>query len=234
MSAPDYRSEIPTLLRRVGYPIGPTEIARRLGDSASLSYVNKILPSLVEEGAVTQLGRGKYSSPRDNPGVLTDQASGYGESAVEYAADDTDIYRVPMLAVEVVAGESFDITTEHVTGYIPFSVEYCYQRFGLHPRHVRVVTITGTSMLPTLKPGDLVAMAVVQPDEPPRDDHVFVLFGPIPWGGTLVKRLRFRPGGLNVVSDAEPEEPVWSGTFNEFRKTYRLVARQLEIVGSAF
>lgn len=70
------------------------------------------------------------------------------------------------------------------------------------PARVKLLTVRGDSMTPTIRHGDVVFVDLE--DRRPEDGCLFAI---VLHGLTLVKRLEFRTDGVHIVSLAHPERP---------------------------
>ena len=105
-----------------------------------------------------------------------------------HIVDEATLVRIDHVNVEVSAGDGAHVDIEEVTGSTFHPAWYVRERFGVEPDRVKTVRVHGTSMVPTLMPGQEVEVVLMRPGERPLHGGVYVLRGP---HGLLVKRLFF-------------------------------------------
>jgi phage repressor protein C with HTH and peptisase S24 domain len=113
---------------------------------------------------------------------------------------------VPVYDVEASAGAGLVAPDHEVIAYrLELPADYLSGLTSTPPSLLRVIRVKGTSMLPTLKPGDLVML------DPTKNsltyDGLFVLDVD---GAILVKRVGrgSRAGTVNIISDSREQPPV--------------------------
>ena len=134
---------------------------------------------------------------------------GLGEDASAVAdrqdGDERTYALIPVYDVEASAGPGLVAPeTEAVAYRLELPADYIASLTDSHPRHLQVISVKGVSMLPTLKPGDLVMIDRAKTSL--TYDGLFVLDID---GAILVKRIGRspRPGFVTVISDNDREQP---------------------------
>jgi phage repressor protein C with HTH and peptisase S24 domain len=137
------------------------------------------------------------------------------------------LVRIDAVNVLAAAGDGHDVDIEAVDGAIYLPERVALDLFGAPAERVKRITVSGTSMLPTLQPGQRIYVVLLRDGEEPADGAVYVLRGP---QGVLVKRLRFESvvnGSadyfVTLVSD-NPEFPPARYPMEVFYRDFTVVA----------
>jgi len=119
------------------------------------------------------------------------------ESAAPYRLND--LVCVPLYNVAAAAGYGAEVPTEQVMDVLAFRREWVRAELGVDPAQLAVISVTGDSMEPTLRAGDL---AVIDRREsmPAHDGLYVVRIG----NGLVVKRVQLLPGGALVLRSEHP------------------------------
>lgn len=110
---------------------------------------------------------------------------------------------IPVYNVEASAGTGLVPPDHEAIAYrLELPADYLATLTDSHPRHLQVISVKGISMLPTLKPGDLVMIDRAKTSL--AFDGLFVIDID---GAILVKRIgrSTRKGFVNVISDNEDQ-----------------------------
>jgi phage repressor protein C with HTH and peptisase S24 domain len=75
--------------------------------------------------------------------------------------------RIPLINLQVGAGNGYEVTTEEVCEYLTLPRRLIATERGLNPKSLQAVTVMGDSMAPEFNPGDMVFLDVekTQPGE---------------------------------------------------------------------
>ncbi|MEM1055143.1 MAG: S24 family peptidase [Bacteroidota bacterium] len=101
---------------------------------------------------------------------------------------------------------------------------FCRSEYGVSSERLRLIRVSGDSMVPALLPGQRALIAVLPPGAPLRDGQIYVIDGP---GGVLVKRLYLTPDHVTVHSD-NPTAPTYNVALETWNHEYHLRAVVLE------
>jgi phage repressor protein C with HTH and peptisase S24 domain len=137
---------------------------------------------------------------------------------------DSEAITIEEVDVEVAAGDGAEVALERVSGEVTMPDWYIRTEYGMDPERLRFVRARGSSMEPTIMPGQRMLVGLWQ-GETLRDGWVYVIYGP---GGLQVKRLFIEPGNIRIWSD-NPEAPRFKVPLRTFTREYRIVAVALEI-----
>ena len=146
--------------------------------------------------------------------------------------DALGLCRVENTNVRVSAGPGSEVHFEEAEGYTLFEKSYIRQQYGVRPERLKRITIVGTSMKPTLEPGEKAIVVLLNGDEKPMDGAIYVIHGPT---GLQIKRLYFdvetkEIDGEEVTSyyvriwSDNPEEGRHRVPLEVFEQDYRLIA----------
>lgn len=119
--------------------------------------------------------------------------------------EDEDLVPIYHVTVSVDAGPGAEVEFEEVDGETWLPAWYVWQTFGVSPDRVKRVRVHGTSMRPTIEPGELVYVVMMERGQQPMDGGVYVLRGP---HGILIKRLFFDAEVYDPGGDGEAAEAV--------------------------
>lgn len=187
-------------------------IAEATGMPADELLSGKVLPPSQSDGG---------------PGLPPDVAA--DESRVEPLDAAGPLVRIDSVNVTASAGDGDEVDIEVVDGHVFFPEAVARDLFGAPAERVKRITISGTSMLPTLQPGQRAYVVLMQPWEEPADGAVYVIRGP---QGILIKRLHFEADNLGdgapsyyvrVASD-NPEFADSRFPLEVFRRDFVVVA----------
>ena len=81
---------------------------------------------------------------------------------------------IPLASVSASAGDGTEVFEEEIADYISYNRSWIQQQIGIDPDRLAVISVTGTSMHPTLLPGDRLLVARHN-GEPIRDSAAYVL-----------------------------------------------------------
>jgi phage repressor protein C with HTH and peptisase S24 domain len=117
-------------------------------------------------------------------------------SAIERPPIPGDVAQVPLYFAEASAGGGAIAETEEIKEYIQFKASWIRGDLRAVPANLFMLKVTGDSMEPTLRAGDLL---LVDKAEQLRDSGIYVVrIGDF----TLVKRIKIAPGPkLLIISD---------------------------------
>lgn len=114
-----------------------------------------------------------------------------------------DFVVVPQYDVEASAGAGALNGTETTAGGLSFSRQWLTKR-GLNPSTLKVIHVSGESMLPRLSDGDKVLVDIS--DTTPKSGRAYVL---LQGEELLVKHCQLLPDGLLRVSSANSDYPTY-------------------------
>lgn len=123
-----------------------------------------------------------------------------GQKAAE---SDNEFVIVDQYNVAASAGHGAINSGEESTGGLSFSRKWLTKR-GLIPSNLKVINVSGESMLPRLSDGDKVLVDVS--DTIPKSGRAYVL---LQGDELLVKYCQLLPDGLLRVSSANPDYPTY-------------------------
>jgi len=136
-----------------------------------------------------------------------------------------DIVSVASVKVEAAMGGGSIVSEENPDKPYFFRASWLRDRLNVSSNDLRIITVRGDSMQPTLFDGDIVLVNVTQ--KQPTPPGVFVLFDGV---GLVVKRLEFVPdmGVVRIISD-NPQYSQYKRSPNEINIIGRVVwfAREL-------
>lgn len=117
--------------------------------------------------------------------------------ATSYDLGDTPgtFARIPLYDVKASAGNGATVNTEDVIDSLAFKNEWIHNELHVNPAHLYLIYVEGESMVPSLRPGDVIL--VDHSDNTAKRDGVYVLRMD---GALLVKRLQRLPGAIIKVS----------------------------------
>lgn len=117
--------------------------------------------------------------------------------------DNDEFVVVDQYNVAASAGHGAVNGDEESTGGLSFSRKWLKKR-GLNPANLKVINVSGESMLPRLSDGDKVLVDVN--DTAPKSGRAYVL---LQGEELLVKHCQLLPDGLLRVSSANPDYPTY-------------------------
>lgn len=125
----------------------------------------------------------------------------YTESDVAQPPSASEFVMLPLASVSASAGPGEEAFHEEVAGYVGYSRTQMRRETGMDPAQMVILVISGSSMLPTLTPGDRLIVARYQ-GEPIFDGAIYVLRNR--YGGVMVKRTFWTTDGeLEIRGDNE-------------------------------
>lgn len=131
-------------------------------------------------------------------------ASKSGEVSYQHELPD-GVVGIPLLDIAASAGGGTIVEDENVADLIFFDEVWLWQAYGLRPRNLRIFQISGNSMEPTLRAGEMVLIDLSHTNEQRPSDGIYVIRLE---GGVLVKQLQSLPGGrIKVSSENEAYDP---------------------------
>lgn len=158
-------------------------------------------------------------------GQKTQNSKQAQNSLKENSANFEDTVSISSVRVEVSAGGGSIIAEEADDKPYFFRASWVRDRLGVKDSDLRIITVRGDSMQPTLFDGDTVLVNVMQ--KQPTPPGIFVLFDGV---GLVVKRLEFVPdiGVVRIISD-NPQYSQYKRSLNEINIIGRVVwfAREL-------
>ena len=108
---------------------------------------------------------------------------------------------IPRYAVEASAGHGALVQEEDGSGYYAFNRKFLERR-GLKPNNLAVISVTGDSMEPDLRDGDLILLDMAQ--TAPRDRRIYA----VRYNADLfVKRVMELPGNRIQLLSLNPHYP---------------------------
>jgi phage repressor protein C with HTH and peptisase S24 domain len=137
--------------------------------------------------------------------IRADQAKQLSEildiSVAELLDNDTvstkSVVKIPIYAAEASAGAGCFNDTETVENYIMIDRELLKKEFQCNPDSMAIIKVRGDSMLPTIRPGEMV---VIEKTHDLVTDGLYVVR--MDNGVVVVKRIQTLPGGkISVISD---------------------------------
>lgn len=135
------------------------------------------------------------------------------------------LVRIPQVTVETECGDgAAHVGFEEVEGYVVYPEWQIRQEFGVEPSRVKEIRTRGSSMEPTIMPGQRLFVALWD-GQPLQDGLVYVIHGP---GGVQIKRLFIEPDHIHVWSD-NAEAPRFRVKLEQWDRDYRVMAVALEI-----
>lgn len=164
---------------------------------------------------------------REAAGETAARAAVPSGGLVRLADSDRTLVAVPELSVEAGCGNEVEAPSdeEQWVGRVYLPAAYIRHEYGVDPADVFVLRGRGTSMMPTILPGQRVVVARFHAGMRLRDGLVYALSTEY---GAMLKRLFFEPGGVYVKSD-NPEAPSYRVPWPDFEAGYRVVAYALEV-----
>lgn len=181
------------------------------------------------------LKRIAQTTGKDPAWLLDMNAQVSAETPFLSASDDTapeGYRRIPVIRVEADAGEGYlpEVYVEEEDGNVLLPEWYIRVEYGVSPERVRMIRVRGSSMEPTLCPGQRLLVAMLPDAAVIHDGLVYVISGP---SGIQVKRLfivQDEDGRtfIHIWSD-NPEGQRYRVPAKVFEEGYRLVAVALEI-----
>jgi len=111
--------------------------------------------------------------------------------------DENEYAYIPLYDVRAAAGHGAIVDSEQVIDSLCFKKEWIHNELRANPNDLYLIYVSGESMEPTLRPGDIIL--VDRRDTTVRRDGIYVLTMD---NTLLVKRLQSLPGGkVRVMSD---------------------------------
>lgn len=110
-----------------------------------------------------------------------------------------DYARVPLYDVEASAGGGAAVAGEEVLNVLAFRKDWLSTELRVSEKDLSLIFVSGESMEPTLRPGDMVL--IVRQNGQPVEDGIYVVRLE---DALLVKRLQRLPGGRLQVSSDNP------------------------------
>ena len=144
----------------------------------------------------------------------------------ERLVTEADIRPPPILVPRLVAsaGPSGFELQEYAS--VQIDPDELRRRYQVDPSRVGEMVVSGPSMYPTLAPGSIVRIYLMN-GEPIRDGVIYVLQEKAVPHGVLVKRVKFSRGRVTVASDNE-SYPTDEMDGETFEASYRVLARLLD------
>lgn len=131
-------------------------------------------------------------------------ASKSGTVSYQYELPE-GVVGIPLLNIAASAGHGTIVEDENVKDLIFFDESWLWQAYGLRPNNIRIFQISGNSMEPTLRAGEMVLIDLVHGMEQRPSDGIYVIRLE---GGIMVKQLQNLPGGrIKVSSENEAYDP---------------------------
>lgn len=175
------------------------------------SSVKSTLSRLVQSGHLDRVAYGYYAMPSAT------HANGVSPTFSEPGGDDLRVY-IPLVSAHVSAGPGSDVWQPEIEEYITVSESVIKRETGVSSSRLVAFIAVGTSMVPTIMPGDRLIVARAN-GEPVIDRAVYVWRSR--YDGMAVKRAVLLEGGgiaLQGDNDTEPvgnilphdDDPPWS------------------------
>ena len=135
-----------------------------------------------------------------------------------------DRVMIPLASVSASAGDGADPFEAEIADYISYNRSWIQRQIGIDPARLAVISVTGTSMQPTLLPGDRLLVARHN-GEPIRDSATYVLRHR--YTGVSVKRLHQGVGGVLQIRGDNDKQPVDTINPEADDQPWTIVARVL-------
>jgi DNA-binding phage protein len=161
---------------------------------------------------------------RDATGIPFAPFQGGGSEVGVSELDEEPLVLVPVYDVEASAGPGLIPPDDEALSYrLELPAEFLRELTDSHPRFLQVIKVKGTSMLPTLKPSDLIML-----DSAKRSltfDGLFVINID---GAVLVKRIgrSSRAGHVMIISDS-PEQLPFERAIGEVQVIGKVILRMV-------
>lgn len=147
------------------------------------------------------------------------------------------LVRFPVLTVEASAGPGYEVTVDAFDTDSAFvmSESEARARYGMSAERIQIMPVRGTSMRPTLQPGDLAVVGRVSPGTPLRDGAVYVLLSP---DGLQIKRLAFESETIGPneitrfmwIKSDDTGTPDYRVPAAVFERDYHVIAILLDVI----
>ena len=210
-------------------PLGPKQIAERV--QHSYGSVRNAVGPMADDGVIVRDDSDRY--PRYH------LAAGAPVRAVEVRSSDDDdrLVAIPILVdIEAAAAGpegGFLVDTEaeeYEFSGVNLPASYIRQEYGVSPDRVLYIWGRGTSMVPTINPGQRVMIALLPEATQVRDGLIYVVrFAGSETGlsAILVKRLYVTPDHIHVHADNDDVEDYFV-PYEVWDRDYALLALVLE------
>lgn len=159
------------------------------------------------------------------------------ESDPDGLTDDDRLVQIPILVdIEAAAHGpegGFLVDWEHEEAEfsgVSLPASYIRQEYGVSPERVLYMWARGTSMVPTISPGQRVMIAMLPDGTQVRDGLIYVARfagSPSGLGAIIVKRLQIHPDHVEVVAD-NPAVDNYLVPYEVWDRDYTLLAVVLE------
>lgn len=193
------REQILSALADAGEPLGPKELEERTG--AKYSTIQSELLRLTPR-EVRKVGRGLYALA---PGGNIANASESVPAVPAASAEMSEIVHVPLVSVRPSAGDGEIPFTTEVERYLSYDRTQMRRELGVDPSRLVLMTVTGTSMMPTLLPGERVLVFTHHNGEPLHDAAVYVWKHQ--YNGVVIKRTRWKKDGTLILESDNRDDP---------------------------
>lgn len=126
---------------------------------------------------------------------LTQPRHGFYEIPSQKAAREQkgssspDTVHVPLVSLTASAGDGTAVLSEEVSAYLAYQQQSLRRETGTDPSRIRIIIGGGSSMMPTVMPGDRLMVEVL--DSPQLEDSKIYIWRTI-WGDTAVKRAHLK------------------------------------------
>lgn len=205
-----------------------SEFARQAGVKRSTLQrvitgdTHKVSIDLIDK-VVQNVQKGHRRVSRDwlehgNGGMLVNRTIIAEEGPPDYEAVPDALVHIPLVTVRASAGPGEEAYEERVARFVSYDRAQLVRDTGVSdPRRLSIVTVTGNSMEPTLRPGDRVLVAF-QNGEPIHDGAVYVFVNR--YSGVIVKRVEWadettlllksdNPDAGTIEVDVTQDDPDW-------------------------
>ncbi len=141
--------------------------------------------------------------------ILTALAEGQNNGGEEAQSEEggtrkPSLAHLPLASVRAAAGEGEEPFHSEVVSYVAYDRAQLRRDTGVAPERLVVMPVAGSSMLPTLLPGERVLVARYE-GEPIIDGAIYVFNRR--YQGVMIKRAFWQEGGSLLLRGDNPEEP---------------------------
>ena len=214
------RRRILNVVLDLGGTARPKQVAAELGEPAA--NVAQTMRRMEIDDQLVKVRKGVYYAPGHEPeGVVPWTRSAPTSVVSEPGRGLVEIKRVELVAS---AGPGADVDIEAAEAGVWVDPSFAWTAFGVSADRVRVIDSVGTSMYPTIQPGERLFVVLHEPNDILHNGRIYVVHGP---HGLLVKRLHFGadPGGRYVLLESDsPSDDDIRVPLDVFEEDYRVVA----------
>lgn len=208
INTPSKKEQVWEAVEKAAEKMSPAEIAEKTGVNGST--VRGYLRSFEREGLLEKDAYGLYSLKRSVE-TIEEPHNGDGAASevplreeVDARADRTMVH-LPLVSVRGSAGDGEVPWQTEISRYVSYDEEQLRREVGLNPTRLMVMVVAGTSMMPTILPGERVVVALQKDGDPILDSAVYV------WqnehSGVVIKRARWQKDGSLLLESDNRDDP---------------------------